>query len=121
MRLVALATVVLACMAASATSARVPARSGLRGTVRIDPGYPVCRVGSSCTRPAAHVWLAFSRRGKVVARVRTSDTGSYQIRLAPGTYDVSSPPSRRQLTPHRVVVRRGYVRRVDFSLDIGIR
>jgi hypothetical protein len=116
----AIGVVALGLAAGSADSSGALVRSGLHGDVRIDPGYPVCGVGSDCTRPAANVWLVFSRHGRIVARVRTLDVGSYRIGLRPGTY-VRSPPAKRQLTPHRVIVRRGHVRRVDFSLDIGIR
>ncbi len=98
-------------------------RSGLRGVVLIDPAYPVCGVGTPCTKPAGQVWLVFSRRGKAVARTRTGADGSYRITLAPGTYDVTSPghTAGKGLEPQRVAVRLGSYRRVAFKLDIGIR
>jgi hypothetical protein len=98
-----------------------PVQSGLHGAVLIGPGYPVCKVGAPCTRPAGNVWLVFTRRGRA-ARTRTATNGAYQIALAPGTYAVSSPKHLGGgLSPRRVTVRRGNYRRVVFTLDIGIR
>jgi len=110
-------------LAFSAGTAGSAARSGLRGSVVIDPAYPVCKVGTPCTRPAGHVWLLFSRRSRTVARTRTADDGTYRIRLAPGTYRVTSPndAAGRGLDPSRVTVRRGRYRQVVFKLDVGIR
>jgi hypothetical protein len=93
--------------------------SGLHGVVRIDPGTPVCKVGQPCTRPAARVWLVFSRRGKTVARTRTGRDGAYRVALSPGTYNVISP--RTRLEPTRVAVASGRYKRVVFKLDIGLR
>jgi hypothetical protein len=108
-------------LSVAAASAGTP--GGLRGKVLIEPGFPVCRAGEPCTRPASHVWLVFSRGGRPVKRTRTGDDGSYRVTLAAGAYGVSSPGPglMRELEPDRVVVPRGLFRRVVFKLDIGIR
>lgn len=112
-------------LALAATAGGATTKSGLRGVVLIDPGFPVCRNDLPCTRPAKHVWLFFSRDSRRVGRTQTADNGTYRITLAPGTYSVSTPihtfGKGRGLTPQRVSVRRGLYRRVEFRLDIGIR
>ena len=120
MRVLAATALALVLSIAAASGA---SRSGLRGVVLIDPAYPACEVGVPCTRPAGHVWLVFSRRGRAVARTRTAENGSYRITLAPGSYGASSPkhPAGKGLTPRLVAVRSGTYRRVVFELDIGIR
>jgi len=45
--------------------------------------------------------------------------GSYRVRLAPGTYVVRSLSGRIEPTTARVSSNR--MRRVDFSIDTGIR
>jgi hypothetical protein len=114
----AVLALVLPAVAASGTS-----QSGLRGVVLIDPAYPVCRVGVPCTKPAARVWLRFSRSGRTVARTRTRGDGSYRITLKPGTYRVTSPKQVRRggLEPRLVAVLAERYRRVVFRLDIGIQ
>jgi hypothetical protein len=94
--------------------------SGLRGTVLLDPGYPVCKVGTPCTRPAAHALLRFWRRGLVVAHTRTDGSGRYRIALRPRTYTVTSG-NGGVLKPARVTVPTARYRRVTFKLDTGIR
>jgi hypothetical protein len=117
--LLAVTTLALVLPAAAPSAAR----SGLRGVVLIDPAYPVCSVGTPCTKPADHLRLVFTRRGNAVARTRTRADGSYRITLAPGTYGVTSPghTAGKGLEPQRVAVRLGSYRRVAFRLDIGIR
>jgi len=95
-------------------------RSGLRGTVLLDPGYPTCQVGTPCTRPAPHALLTFWRHGRVIAHTHTDGKGRYGIALRPRTYRVSST-SGAVLKPTRVTVRTNRYRRVTFRLDIGIR
>ena len=115
--LTALVVVVLAFTAGSAGAA---SRSGLRGTVLLDPGYPVCKVGTSCTRPAAHVRLKFWRSGRMVAQTRTDGRGKFRIALRPRTYDVTWGKGG-VLTPARVTVATDSYRRVTFKVDSGIR
>jgi hypothetical protein len=94
--------------------------SGLRGTVLLDPGYPVCTVGTPCTRPAAHALLRFWRNGRVVAHTRTDSKGKYRIALRRGGYTVTSITGA-ELRPVRVSVATNRYRRVTFRLDTGIR
>ncbi len=85
-------------------------RTGLRGTVLLDPGYPTCQPGTPCTRPAANVPLRFWRHGRVVAHTRTDGR----------TYRVSST-SGAVLEPTRITVPTDRYRQVTFRLDTGIR
>jgi hypothetical protein len=97
--------------------------SGLYGRVVISPAQPVCRVGVPCTAPAKNTWLTFSASGRRVARTRTDARGRYRVTLRPGTYavGVAGQVIGRGLEPRRAVVRTGRYRRVDFTLDTGIR
>ena len=98
--------------------------SGLFGTVLISPAQPVCVVGEPCTAPDKNDVLAFWQRGRRVGRTRTSAEGRYRISLAPGRYTVTAKRKStlgRGLEPTHVVVPRARYRRVDFSVDIGIR
>ena len=90
----------------------------------IEPGYPLCKVGRPCVRPAPYVRLFFSRSGRIVARTRTAADGSYRIGLRPGTYAVSSPTTKigdAGLWPRRVTVPAGRYKRVIFKLDLGLQ
>jgi hypothetical protein len=98
--------------------------SGLHGVVMRGPTKPVCREGDPCEEPARGILLRFTRAGSVVARVRTSENGTYRVRLRPGTYGVSTLPARRVgtgLTPKIARVPRGRVGRRDFHLDTGLQ
>lgn len=102
----------------------VVSASGLHGTVVRSPAMPVCRFGVPCSVPAKRVVLKFERRGRVVRRVRTGRHGRYRVRLAPGRYVVRTGTRLgigRGIRPLRVDVRRGVNRRVDFTIDTGIR
>lgn len=97
--------------------------SGLYGSVVISPAQPVCQTGVPCTAPAKNTWLDFSARGRPVARARTDSRGRYRLTLQPGTYAVSARGQLigRGLEPTRAVVSTARYRRVDFTLDTGIR
>jgi len=98
--------------------------SGLHGVVTGGPTLPVCKVGSLCTAPAVGADLVFSRGGHTVIEARTGAGGRYSIRLAPGFYTVSLTPTPRigfGLQPTTVRVIEGTNRRIDFSIDTGIR
>jgi hypothetical protein len=101
----------------------VLAVTGLHGVVTRGPTTPVCQVGKPCSEPAVGAVLAFSRDGRVAARVRAGAGGRYAVRLAAGTYAVRVSPAQRigGLTPGRVRVAAGLDGRVDFSIDTGIR
>jgi hypothetical protein len=92
---------------------------GLFGVVTRSPVTPTCVAEMPCSKPASGAVLVFSREGAEVARVKTLRNGTYRIHLAAGVYGVRC--SVRRLDPNRVRVRAGTMRRVDFSIDTGIR
>jgi hypothetical protein len=97
--------------------------SGLRGLVMQGPTKPVCRIDDPCEAPARGILLDFRRNGKVVAEVKTTRSGTYSVRLAPGSYAVRVPRRRigTGLSPRVVRVPRGRIARVDFHLDTGLQ
>ena len=109
----------------AATSAQATVRRGeVHGMVRRGPIAPVCVVGQACDEPAPGVTLLFSRKGHVAGRAVSDAEGRYSVRLAAGHYAVSqpSPPEiGRGIEPRTVRVYAGHRRRVDFSIDTGIR
>ena len=94
----------------------------LHGTVMRGPTRPVCTIGTPCTAPAKHVTLFFTRNGKT-ATTTTDMRGRYRVRLARGTYAVKTNlrPFGTRPQPAVVRVRAGVDRRVDLSIDTGIR
>ena len=120
MRAVSVAAIAASIAVACASAGT--AASGLRGKVTRGPITPVCRQGVPCEEPARGVKLIFSRSGKVVGRATTNNKGWYRIALKPGIYSVKTnrPGFERTPKPSRVAVRSN-MRRVDFSLDTGIR
>ena len=117
--LAALAAFVVVSAAGAATTS-----SGLRGLVTRGPIAPVCTAEQPCTEPARNVTLVFFQNGQVVRRVKTNDQGRYRVALAPGVYAVrltKKPSIGRGLEPVRARVMRARFRRVDFSIDTGIR
>jgi hypothetical protein len=109
---------------AGSSSAAATTPSGLFGFVRRGPIVPVCTAEGPCDGPAKSFPLVFSRNGKVAGRTKTSQTGAYRIRLAPGLYTVRSTAQTtigRGAEPGRARVRSGRFRRVDFFFDTGIR
>lgn len=116
---VLLATLIALVLAVGGAAGATP-RSGLRGTVLLDPASPVCKVGTPCSRPVAHALLRFWRNGRLVAHTRTDGRGRYRISLGPRSYTVTSS-SRGVLKPARVAVATDRYRRVTFRLDSGIR
>ena len=99
--------------------AAIVALTLLHGTVRIGPTTPVCRAEVPCSKPAANVLLSFSREAARV-RVRTDALGRYRVRLAPGTWTLTT---RFGLRPSsiRFVVPRAPSAAHNFSIDTGIR
>jgi hypothetical protein len=117
---------VLAVLVTAGSSGAATSSSGLRGLVTRGPIAPVCAVEQPCSEPAKDVTLVFSRNGRVVRRTRTNDQGRYRVALAPGLYAVRLPTGQRLtigrgLEPTRARVVSGRFRRVDFSIDTGIR
>lgn len=120
---VALAAVLLGA-SCGAQSSGGAAGGGLYGTVRVSPGTPTCRAGSSCSRPARGVRLVFSANGKTVTAT-TDRNGRYRVRLDRGRYAVHAGPAsgspKRGLQPRAVTVPRGRFAKRDFTYDTGIR
>ena len=117
----ALVGVAVAAAAGCGAAASTP-QSGLYGKVTRGPLQPVCQEGVPCDGPALGITLVFVRDGNVVARARTGADGSYRVGLAPGRYSVRIVP--RALVPpepRTVSVPTRTFRRVDFSIDTGIR
>ena len=97
--------------------------SGLYGVVKKGPITPVCRVGVPCDAPV-EVTLVFSRNGREVTRVRSSEKGKYRVGLAPGFYEVRSPVRigvQKQPKPHALHVRSGHWDRINLFFGTGIR
>jgi hypothetical protein len=86
------------------------------------PANPVCRE-DGCDEPAAGVELRFTRNGRVAAEVTTTKTGRYFVRLAAGSYVVTSPSGEvgLALTPRIAGVHRGQIDAQNFHLDTGIQ
>jgi hypothetical protein len=115
-----------ALFAALSGTAGASPTAGLWGLVTRGPIAPVCRVGTPCTGPAVGVTLVFSRAGMVRGRAVTSATGRYRVTLSPGTYSIrlakaalGRPGFMHEPLTARVVA--GRYRRVDVSIDTGIR
>jgi len=118
------AAAVLAAPACGATTAG-DSSSGIRGLVLRGPTQPVCLVGKPCEEPAAHVTLAITRAGRIVARVKTGSNGRFTVKLAPGRYTVITTGKQTGIglmAPSvTALVRRGSYARVTLRIDTGIR
>lgn len=80
----------------------------------------MCVAEQPCSAPVAGATLEFNRAGHAAIQVRTNSKGAYSVVLAPGTYGVAlAKPRKMDPTSARVVS--GSFRRVDFSIDTGIR
>lgn len=121
MRRAVVTALVLAALAACG-HAGATTTSGLRGTVTRGPIVPVCAVGKPCDAPAAKVVLVFRRAGRV-ARTTTDAKGRYRVALAPGTWTISLTRTGigNTIYPRQARVVAGTFRRVDLSIDTGIR
>jgi len=103
-----------------ASGAGATAKSGLHGIVTRGPISPMCVAEQPCSAPVAGATLVFQRAGHATVQVHTNSKGAYRVVLAPGTYGVAlAKPRRMDPTSARVVS--GGFRRVDFSIDTGIR
>ncbi len=88
------------------------------------PITPVCAAEQPCSAPAKGVTLVFSRNGRTVGRTTTNAEGWYRVTLRPGLYTVgitSTQTSGHRLKPTRADVITDHYRRLDFSIDTGIR
>jgi hypothetical protein len=116
--LVLLALPLLSACGGAAQQSLHSGAGGLQGTVVRGPITPTCSQNTSCTAPARGLTLTFSKDGKVVARAKTGDDGSYRVELSAGRYFVLGPQPVR---PQHVDVSGDGFRRVDFSIDTKIR
>ena len=113
----------LALVAAAGAQATV-GHGSLAGVVKRGPITPVCAVEQPCDAPAKNVTLLFTHNDRVVGRAVTDEKGRYSLRLPAGLYSVRRPAAAsidRKLEPNHVRVYGGRMRRVDFSIDTGIR
>jgi Protein of unknown function (DUF2568) len=119
-RLTLLGATAVIVLGTSAAGGAAP--SGLYGVVERGPIKPVCRADEPCDEPARGLVLVFERAGRA-ARVTTSKTGTYRIRLAPGAYRVRTVRTGlgSGIDPNVVSVPRGRFSRVDLFVDTGIR
>jgi hypothetical protein len=118
------ALAVLAAAVAVSSAGAATSSSGLRGAVTRGPIMPVCVAGEPCDGPAKNVTLAFVQNGRVVRRTTTNELGRYRVALAPGLYAVRLQVKQRigrGLQPRSARVFAGHFRRLDFSIDTGIR
>jgi hypothetical protein len=109
-------------LAGGATAAR--RGTGLYGKALISPAYPVCRQDVPCSKPAKGFLLSFFRSGRHVTDVRTGTDGTFQVRLAAGTYAVETASPKRwypRLHPRTARVPSAGYARITFSIDVGIR
>jgi hypothetical protein len=93
-------------------------RTGLHGVVMRGPISPTCVAEQPCSAPARGVTLQFWLNGALAGRARTRANGLYRIYLPAGRYSVTGG---RHLEPAHVRVRKDRFRRIDFSIDTGIR
>jgi hypothetical protein len=111
-------------LALAAGAQATPGRGTLAGLVTRGPITPVCTVEQPCDEPAPNVTLLFTRNGTVIGRAVTDGNGHYRVRLPGGAYVVRRPSATtidRKLAPNRVWVAAARTRRIDFSIDTGIR
>jgi hypothetical protein len=96
----------------------------LHGLVTIGPTTPTCKVGTPCTKPAAHVLLQFARVHPTAtssgAEAWTDARGHYQVKLAPGEWIVVANRGLA-IRPVRFIVRAVPSMTRNFALDSGIR
>jgi hypothetical protein len=90
----------------------------LLGTVTIGPTGPLCSDPAACDRPASDVKLTFTRLGHSYS-TRTTDAGTYRIKLKPGIYVVRADTGI-VITPKRINVRRPTTR-LNLAIDPGGR
>ena len=94
----------------------------LHGTVTRGPITPVCKIGTPCDGPAAHVTLFFTHAGKRTSTI-TNAQGRYRLKLRPGLYSVRTNQNPFGTMPRPATVRvvAGRDRSMNFFIDTGFR
>ena len=106
-------------MVAAAPAALLVSLVVLHGTVTFGPTQPVCKVGTPCTRPAAHALLEFTQKDRL-RWVTTDAKGRYTARLEPGIWTVRTDIGVRVM-PQRFTVRNVFTQLRNFRIDSGLR
>ncbi len=111
----------------AADRAGLPSRewaSGISGRVLIGPTCPVQRIGETCVRPyQGTIAIHRGRTKRLIARVRSSPSGTFRVGLAPGRYELVPQAGRAfaSSSARTVTVRSDRYTSVVISFDSGIR
>lgn len=100
--------------------------SGITGVTVVDAGCLVLPVEEDCPdRPLPARIVVADTEGKVVGRTSSDQTGTFELALPPGNYQIHASkmegaplPEAEQVT---VGVRRGEFTRVTIRFDSGVR
>ena len=118
-------TVVLVVACAGCTSPiSLPAGSGIDGSVTIGPMCPAERIESACPDQPVEAGVTVASGNRIVAHVQSDRSGSFQVLLSPGTYQldaVSIAPPARRAPEQAVTVSAGRLTPVHLRIDSGIR
>jgi hypothetical protein len=112
--------------ACGSSTVTAPPNTGIKGVVTIGPTCPVEQVGQPpCVAPlAATLAVTSADDGSVVARVTSSDDGTFSVDLPPGDYVIVPEPGGDPFPvgqPVEVSVEAGSYAQVEVSYDSGIR
>jgi hypothetical protein len=91
----------------------------LQGFVTIGPTSAQCYGHPSCSKPAAHLLIIFTRAGHY-SYATTDRYGHYELRLSPGTWTASGTAGVGT-TPGKIIVRSVRSMKRNFTIDTGIR
>lgn len=82
---------ILGISVAIACEAPFSPNSGIQGKVLVGPVCPVVQVGKDCAdRPYQTALVVVNDRGTVIERINSDETGSFAVKLIPGTYTLKS-------------------------------
>lgn len=95
--------------------------SGIYGKALIGPTCPVVKTNSNCSDRPYQGEIIVMQNGKEVKRFSSNRTGNFNIKLAPGSYTLSSNTGLPFLKPVEVVVYSDKLTEVNLSFDSGIR
>ena len=117
----ALTLATLSCQSATDTSTLT---TGLTGTVTRGPITPVCMVNVPCDAPfAAHFTVV--QGSHTVAAFQSGASGAFEVRLAPGSYNVVPGSDAPIMSPtsqaKAVTVGPSGLTFVQLNFDTGIR